>query len=422
MTTSWWFLGVSVYGALYTLNAHRPLRFPPAVGWAFFAHWLTTELAAHHLVWQVAATGVFAALGAFGHWPGWVGLAITVVSWAGLVRLITAARGVEQVVEDALVEGLGAEYRGVLGPDAAGPIARMPRSRLALPFYFKHRAIRRVADLPYGPHGRRNRLDVWHHRDPTERAPVLLWVHGGGWAVGHKAQQALPMITHMTAQGWVCVSPNYRLSPRAKWPQHIVDVKRAIAWTRANIAEYGGDPDFILISGGSAGGHLCALAALTPNDPEWQPGFEEADTTLQGCVAFYGVYDFTNRLGTRSRMEDWGFRRFLEQQLVGVTRAEHPDAYAKASPLDQVGDHAPPFLVIHGSHDLLAPVADAREFASRLRGASTAPVAYAELPGAQHAFDVFHSLRATHVVRAVERFAAWVHVNRTDRADRRATA
>ena len=70
---------------------------------------------------------------------------------------------------------------------------------------------------------------------------------------------------------------------------------------------------------------------------------------------------------------------------------------------------APPFFVIHGSHDSLASVEEARHFADLLRRTSLAPVAYAEIPGAQHAFEIFHSLRTTHVVRAVDRFLAWVY-------------
>ncbi|MBL7660064.1 alpha/beta hydrolase, partial [Escherichia coli] len=93
--------------------------------------------------------------------------------------------------------------------------------------------------------------------------------------------------------GWICVAINYRHSPRNTWPDHILDVKRALAWVKAHISEYGGDPDFIAITGGSAGGHLSSLAALTPNDPRFQPGFEEADTRVQAAVPFYGVYDFT---------------------------------------------------------------------------------------------------------------------------------
>ena len=111
--------------------------------------------------------------------------------------------------------------------------------------------------------------------------------------IGNKRGQAHPLMSHLAELGWICVAINYRLSPRSTWPDQIVDVKRAIAWTKEHIAEYGGDPDWIAITGGSAGGHLSSLAALTPNDPRFQPGFEEADTRVQAAVPFYGVYDFT---------------------------------------------------------------------------------------------------------------------------------
>ena len=98
---------------------------------------------------------------------------------------------------------------------------------------------------------------------------------------------------HLAAEGWVCVAANYRLSPRAVFPDHLVDCKQALAWIREHIAEYGGDPDLICVTGGSAGGHLAAMAALTANEPQYQPGFESADTSVAACVPFYGVYDFT---------------------------------------------------------------------------------------------------------------------------------
>ncbi len=85
---------------------------------------------------------------------------------------------------------------------------------------------------------------------------MLLQVPGGAWASGNKRGQAHPLMSHLAELGWVCVSINYRLSPRHTWPDHIVDVKRAIAWVKDNIADYGGDPDFIAVTGGSAGGHL----------------------------------------------------------------------------------------------------------------------------------------------------------------------
>lgn len=407
MTTSWWFLAVSVVGALFTLTAYRPLRFAPGVGFTFVAHWLTTELAAHHLVWQVGATAGFAWAGAMSHWPGWLGLGISVVSWAGLAGLIRAARGVEHEVEDALVEALGADYRNAGEALMALEHGRLPRSKLAAPFYFRQRGVRRTKDLRYGPHGRRNLLDVWHPAEPVENAPVLLWIHGGAWVVGHKAQQALPMLTHLTAQGWVCVSINYRLAPRGVFPDHLIDAKRALAWVRTHVADYGGDPSFVVVSGASAGGHLAALCGLTANEPEYQPGFEDVDTSVQGAVTFYGVYDFTNRLRSRTRMEGWGFVRFIERRVMHRRLRADPEAFAKASPLDRVHPDAPAFFVIHGDADVLAPIGDAREFARLLREVSRAPVAYSELRGAQHAFEVFHSIRTTHVIRAVERFGLW---------------
>jgi acetyl esterase/lipase len=101
------------------------------------------------------------------------------------------------------------------------------------------------------------------------------------------------MLYELATRGWVCVAINYRLSPKATWPDQIVDCKRAIAWVRKHIAGYGGDPSFIALSGGSAGGQLCALAALTPGEAAWQPGFESADTSVDACIPFYGVMDMT---------------------------------------------------------------------------------------------------------------------------------
>jgi acetyl esterase/lipase len=222
--------------------------------------------------------------------------------------------------------------------------------------------------------------------------------------MGQKEGQAEPLMSHLVQRGWVCVAPNYRLSPRATWPDHIVDVKRALAWVKANIAEHGGDPDFVVITGGSAGGHLCSLAALTPNLADFQPGFEDADTSVEACVSFYGVYDFTNRHGT-SR-ED--MQPFLEKRVFKSLVADDRARWDQASTISHVGPDAPPFFVLHGTNDSLVPVEQARTFVDELRKASGSPVVYAELPQAQHAFDILPSVRAAYTARAVERFLAVV--------------
>jgi acetyl esterase/lipase len=202
------------------------------------------------------------------------------------------------------------------------------------------------------------------------------------------------------------VAINYRLSPSAAFPAHIIDVKKAIAWIRENVADYGGDPDFIAITGGSAGGHLSSLAALTPNRSEWQPGFEAVDTTLQAAVPFYGVYDFRDRHNVRPEMS---MEDFLAERVMQCTREENPELWDAVSPLSHIRADAPPMFVIQGTHDSLVWVEEARVFASALQGVSQQPVAYAELPGAQHAFEVFHSVRTDHTVHAVGHFLECVH-------------
>jgi acetyl esterase/lipase len=99
----------------------------------------------------------------------------------------------------------------------------------------------------------------------------------------------------------------------------------------------------------------------------------------------------------------------LEPWVMKVKLAEAPEKFHEASPLDRVGADAPPFFVIHGDRDTLAPVQYARELVRLLRERSRSLVAYAELPGAQHAFDVFYSPRSVRVVEGVERFLSRVH-------------
>ncbi|MCZ7525396.1 MAG: alpha/beta hydrolase [Acidimicrobiia bacterium] len=416
---SWAFLAVSLVGFWFTFNALRPTRDWRFLGPSFFAGWFTSEMPVHHLAWQAVATGVFVGLGALDDWPGWVGLAVTAASWAGLTSLLVISRRARVVVEDALREGLGPDFEDRIDPRIRARLGRRPsRAQLFLPLLLRDGRVRRIRQVPYAPGaGRRHRLDVYVAKVPAgERRPVLLQIHGGGWVIGDKGQQALPLMLDLAASGWVCVAANYRRSPRATWPDHLVDCKLALRWVREHVAEYGGDPDFVVVTGGSAGGHLSSMLALTPGDPAYQPGFEDADTTVAACVPFYGVYDFTDRYGIRGRRDP--LARFLERLVVKRPFAASPEVYDRASPMSHVGPHAPPFFVIHGTLDNLAPVEEARKFAEMLREASTQPVLFAEIPGAHHAFEVFHSLRAGHVLHGVDRFLAWCYTRHLEQVRR----
>jgi acetyl esterase/lipase len=378
---------------------------------AMFGGWLVSELAPH----VIAGTAVDTALEVTrrGKDPRHALLGLT--NMAALGYLIRQGGLSGRQFGAGLKDALGETYRADVLADADDLDWRTPLSQLVWPFRAPKAttsAIEVRKNIPFAAeHGRRGLLDVYRPRGDVSGAPVLLQVHGGGWTIGNKDQQGLPLMRHMAAHGWVCVAINYRLSPRDAFPAHLVDVKRAIAWIRQHIAEHGGDPGFVAITGGSAGGHLTALAALTPNDPEYQPGFEDADTTLQAAVPFYGVYDMAGVTGHRSidLMRD----RFLAP-WVFKTSPKDREAFEKASPICRVRRDAPPFYVIHGTNDVLADVRVARAFVDKLREVSDQPVAYTELSLTQHAFDVFPSLRSQHSVRGVDRFLRWAYARHQD--------
>ena len=405
MAWSWAYLAVTVAGALLVLNAFRPVRNGLLVVQSFFAGWYTAEMPVWHVVWQVAATVVFAYLGAFGAWPGWLGLGVALASWAGLIVHASIAERSHGVLTQAEAEVPIPPAPGIDLPSRGqDTMWRFPR--LVWPLPKPTRVARTIRNIDYWGDGRRgHRLDVVVRREdpPRSGAPVFVYVHGGAWIMGDKREQGFPLLFELARRGWVGVTVNYRLSPRATWPDHIVDCKRAVAWVREHIAEYGGDPAFVAVAGGSAGGHLAALLALSAGDGDFQPGFEDADTHVDACVPIYGQYDMTCHEGGEN-LRDRGELRMFERRIFKTKWAEHPEVFRAASPLCRLRADAPPFFVVHGRNDTLIPVEDARHFAHELRQVSTSPVLYAELPFTQHAFDVLPSVRSAHMVAAVVRF------------------
>jgi acetyl esterase/lipase len=331
---------------------------------------------------------------------GRIALVLTTISW-GLLGLVYLRNTRSQ-------DSFEAPLRQTLGDDYAAIAAEerwRRRGGVLRTLWTRRQYVKKADIVRYGPY-RANVADVWHRGDvPRDgRAPVLLQVPGGGWAIGMRRPQGYPLLSHMAGRGWICVSLAYRVSPRNTWPAHIVDVKRALAWVKENIAEYGGDPDFVAITGGSAGGHLTALAALTPNEPRWQPGFEEADTSVVAAVPIYGRYDWFSCEGS-GRSE---FIAILQRYIVKKHFTENRRVYLEASPITHVRADAPPFFVLHGQDDSIIPVAEAREFVDALAYESDSPVAYAEIPHAQHAFDFFGSPHGNYTATAVAHFLDWV--------------
>src|SRR5699024_5451874 len=158
---------------------------------------------------------------------------------------------------------------------------------------------------------------------------------------------AHPLIYRLAAGGWVCVSASRRQF-HASGADQLDDVRAALAWVRHHAESYGGDPERVVAAGGSAGAGLAAAAALT-------------GSKVAALICLYGYYG-----------------------LVGLD---------EAAGTSQPATDVPPTFIIHGRLDTLVPAPQARAFADHLRAASDQPVVYAELPGTQHSFDVFHSVR-----------------------------
>jgi len=359
------------------------LRGSPTVA-GFLAGWLSTEFPPH-VVTGHALSGVS---------PLSIGKVAT--SWA--------AQRADQILTTALQDAVGEQYRD----SVHHPISDRPeRRRGMLHAASGHRRYAaETSDIVYGPNARDNMLDVWRHRDikPGDNAPVLLQIPGGAWTVNGRRPQGYPLMGRMAELGWVCVSIDYCKSPRNAWPAHIVDVKRALTWVRENIADYGGDPDFVAVTGGSAGGHLASLVALTANDPRLQPGFEDADTSVQAAVPYYGVYDLTDPAKMHEMM-----MQFLELFVMKERYDDNPEIFELASPINHVHKDAPPFFVLHGESDSVIPSVQARAFVDALRGAGASTLGYAELPNAHHAFDLFATVRSRLAADTVADFLGVVY-------------
>jgi acetyl esterase/lipase len=245
-------------------------------------------------------------------------------------------------------------------------------------------------------------LDVWRRKDlPRRPAPVLVFVPGGGWIHGGRLFQGYALMSHLAEQGWVCLSLEYRVAPRHRWPRHIRDVKAAVAWARANVDRFGGDRRFVTIAGTSAGGHLAALTGLAADDQDFgaelAPG---ADASVDAVVGIYGRYDWADR-STRERDE---FVRFLERVVVREDLAAAPDIFLRASPIARIRADAPPILIVHGAADKVIPVEQARAFVDKLRATSRSPVGYLELPGGGHGFDLTDRWRSDASATAIRVF------------------
>jgi len=309
--------------------------------------------------------------------------------------------------------------------------------------YFARDVVETDADIGYvdGSDDPRQRLDVYRPR-AVRGWPVVVFVHGGYWVAQDKRYFS-PIVglygnvgRALARRGIGVVIPSYRLVPGVTFDDELSDVLAAVRWTIAHVAEHGGDPRFVVVGGGSAGGHLALLAAYTPNDRALQPDASAADTHVAGVVSFYGPTDFQEvyeqteemrrRLARRRQrvrpygallegMIQWaglspasGQTHNYIADLLGADPSQDPELYSRLSPLGRVGPHCPPTLLLQGTADIFGMGPSVRRLHQALTAAG-APSVLVEFPGADHAFDLALpqlSPAAQAAVYDVERFLA----------------
>jgi len=246
--------------------------------------------------------------------------------------------------------------------------------------------------------------DIWRPVDGKASGLAFVYLHSSGWFAGDKDFGTRPFFRHLAAQGHTVMDVAYRLCPEVDIYGMVGDVKRAIAWIKANADRYGVDPKKIVLGGGSAGGHLALLAGYTPQHSEFTPDdLKSADLTVCGIISYYGPTDllagydpwraanpFSNLppvpIGTNldpSKRMRYAGRMDI---LLGGHPEEIPDIYLLASPPTHVHPGSPPTLLMQGDKDLLVSVDTTRALYTKLVE-SGVPAINVVFPWTDHIFD-----------------------------------
>ncbi|MCB1667452.1 MAG: alpha/beta hydrolase [Porticoccaceae bacterium] len=404
----WILLALAVFNAFSMVTIYRDRHtkrlVPP---WTLFAHSLiSSELAWLWLPMQVTMALILFVLGATESTLGGLSLLVLVVSWVFLMQSIRNAFKAEKLTRRALQKALGDNYLETLPPEVRAKIETATHFREWLnPFKMKRPEVEVLKNIAYGPLGVMHQLDVYRPKNiPAEGCPVLMQIHGGAWVMGSKDLEALPLLHYMASKGWICVTINYRLSPSVGFPAHLEDCKLALKWIRTEGKKYGVNPEFVAVTGGSAGGHLATLLGMTQNQPELQREFPDVDTSVQAVVSLYGVYDLLGTFHADSRDLMVGH---LHNKVIYESPEENPQLWELASPSTQIRGNLPSIMIVQGEIDSLTTVSGARLFYQNLRGVIRQPAVYLELPGAEHAFDHMHSPRTEPVIKGIHSFLEW---------------
>ena len=257
-------------------------------------------------------------------------------------------------------------------------------------------SVERINDIEYATTPeQRLLLDLYLPTD-VKNPPLLVWIHGGAWRAGSK--ENMPLI-ELVQNGFAVASVEYRLSPVAKFPAQIHDIKAGIRFLRGSAKKYGYHADKIGILGSSAGGHLVALVGVTNGNPQLEGDlgdFDDESSDVQAIVDYYGPTNFLTIL-PQSTPHGLSVRVPALQLLLGDRPERTPDLAKLASPVFHVDNQAPPLLMIHGDQDPQVPINQSHELHGKYKQHNR-NVTFEVLHGAAHGGPEFFDNERTKLV------------------------
>lgn len=232
-------------------------------------------------------------------------------------------------------------------------------------------------DVSYLGPDRAEKLDLYlpaGEPKAGELRPGIVIIHGGGWTGGEKgAKREIEIGTTLAKHGYVCASIDYVLAKPGSptWPENLKDCKRAVRWLRKNAAEFHIDPNHIGAIGGSAGGHLTAMLAVTDPSDGFEPAEDpEISSRVQAAVPMYA-----HMAG--------GFTR--DHSMFKSKLKDDPETYRLAAPIEHVTKDDPPMLLLHGTADTTTPIEHSKKMAAKLKEIGV-PSQFVIVEGAPHSF------------------------------------
>ena len=235
-------------------------------------------------------------------------------------------------------------------------------------------------DIVYKKTGSRNlKLDIYQPKYIKQLVPVLVFIHGGGWKKGNKADY-LRYLVDFAQKGYVTATISYRFSQEAVFPAAVEDVKCAIRWIRTHAKDYQIDADKIAVIGGSAGGHLAMMIAYSSDVKEFDKGCDSdsVSSKVQVVVNLYGPSDLTT---------EYAIAQSSPQKFIGGLYKTDSTKYKEASPLFYITPDDPPTLIFHGTIDDLVPVTQSDKLKQKLDEMGV-PNEYHRLEGWPHTMDL----------------------------------